>query len=114
MQKKKTTETQVQQELSSEPTTFKSQVGWVQREPMTGAQAASLRRLAEEIREPHAFDADEYEPGHHAIAQLLYQDLLCGRGRPRQEGGQIRAELRPADDEGAGEYESQPGAERPA
>ena len=57
MQKKKTTETQVQQELSSEPTTFKSQVGWVQREPMTGAQAASLRRLAEEIREPHAFDA---------------------------------------------------------
>jgi hypothetical protein len=57
MQKKKTTEAQVQQELSSEPTTFKSQVGWVQREPMTGAQAASLRRLAEEIREPHAFDA---------------------------------------------------------
>ena len=57
MQKKKTTETQVQQELSSEPATFKSQVGWVQREPMTGAQAASLRRLAEEIREPHAFDA---------------------------------------------------------
>ena len=57
MQKKKTTETQVQQELSSEPTAFKSQVGWVQREPMTGAQAASLRRLAEEIREPHAFDA---------------------------------------------------------
>ena len=26
-------------------------------EPMTGAQAASLKRLAEEIREPHAFDA---------------------------------------------------------
>jgi len=26
------------------------------REPMTGAQAASLKRLAEEIREPRVFD----------------------------------------------------------
>jgi len=58
MQKKKTAETQVQQELSSEPsTTFMSRVSWVvEREPMTGAQAAALKRLAEEIREPHAFD----------------------------------------------------------
>ncbi len=30
---------------------------WIQAgEPMTGAQAASLRRLAEEIKEPQAFD----------------------------------------------------------
>ena len=59
MQKKKTAETQVQQELSTEPsTTFMNRVGWVlEREPMTGSQAASLKRLAEEIREPHAFDA---------------------------------------------------------
>ena len=59
MQKKKTVETQVQQELSSEPSMpFVNRVSWVmEREPMTGTQAASLRRLAEEIREPHAFDA---------------------------------------------------------
>lgn len=30
---------------------------WVSpREPMTGAQAASLKRLSEEIKEPQAFD----------------------------------------------------------
>jgi hypothetical protein len=59
MQKKKTAETQVQQELSAESSTkFRNPIGWVlEREPMTGAQAASLKRLAEEIREPHAFDA---------------------------------------------------------
>jgi hypothetical protein len=59
MQKKKTAETQVQQELSSHLTSTRtSQTAWSQaREPMTGAQAASLRRLADEIREPHAFDA---------------------------------------------------------
>jgi len=59
MQKKKTARTQVQQELSSgSPTKLMNQIGWVlEREPMTGAQAASLKRLAEEIREPHAFDA---------------------------------------------------------
>ena len=54
MQKKKTAETQVQQELSSDLT---GRTAWIQpREPMTGAQAASLKRLADEIREPHAFD----------------------------------------------------------
>ena len=59
MQKKKTARTQVQQELSSgSPTKLMNQIGWVlEREPMTGAQAASLKRLAEEIREPQAFDA---------------------------------------------------------
>jgi Protein of unknown function (DUF3072) len=59
MQKKKTAETQVQQELSSDLTSTRmSRTAWVPaREPMTGAQAASLRRLAEEIREPHVFDA---------------------------------------------------------
>jgi hypothetical protein len=59
MQRKKTAETQVQQELSTDSATaFRSQVGWrYDGEPMTGAQAASLKRLAEEIREPHAFDA---------------------------------------------------------
>jgi Protein of unknown function (DUF3072) len=59
MQKKKTVETQVQQELSSKLTSTRiGRTAWVRPgEPMTRAQAASLRRLAEEIREPHAFNA---------------------------------------------------------
>jgi len=60
MQKKKTGETQVQQELSSDiaSTRMTSRGAWVPaREPMTGNQVAALRRLAEELREPHAFDA---------------------------------------------------------
>jgi len=60
MQKKKTAETQVQQELSSDLTSTRmtSRGAWSPvREPMTGAQAASLKRLAEEMRAPHAFDS---------------------------------------------------------
>ena len=57
MQKKKTAETQVQQELSSDLTSTRMSRTVQPREPMTGAQAASLKRLADEIREPHAFDA---------------------------------------------------------
>ena len=59
MQKKKTAETQIQQELSSDPSTMmRSANAWVPAgEPMTGVQANSLRRLAEEIKEPQAFDA---------------------------------------------------------
>ena len=56
MQKKKTAETQVQQELSSDLTSTRMSRTVQPREPMTGAQAASLKRLADEIREPHAFD----------------------------------------------------------
>jgi len=61
MQKKKTGETQVQQELSSDiaSTRITNRGAWVPaREPMTGSQVAALRRLAEELREPHAFNAD--------------------------------------------------------
>ena len=49
-QKKKTRETQESQQLSpglSHPATP---------EPMTGAQASYLKMLAEEVREPKAFD----------------------------------------------------------
>jgi Protein of unknown function (DUF3072) len=57
MQKKKTAETQVQQELSSDIPSTIGRGAWTPvREPMTGGQAASLKRLAEEIREPHVFD----------------------------------------------------------
>jgi len=59
MQKKKTAETQVQQELSSDVTRMASYGAWVPtREPMTGGQVAALKRLADELKEPHAFDAN--------------------------------------------------------
>lgn len=56
MQKKKAAENQVQQEMSSGTATM-GRGGWAPtREPMTGAQADSLRRLAEEIKEPQAYN----------------------------------------------------------
>jgi hypothetical protein len=59
MQKKKIAEAQIQQELSSDSSVASIEAGaWIPaREPMTGTQAASLKRLAEELREPNAFDA---------------------------------------------------------
>jgi hypothetical protein len=59
MQKKKTAETQIQQELSSDSSMLtRNSTAWMSaREPMTGAQASVLRRLAEELREPKAFEA---------------------------------------------------------
>lgn len=59
MQKKKTAEAQIQQELNSESSRMSIGAGaWrPAREPMTGTQAESLKRLAEELREPNAFDA---------------------------------------------------------
>ena len=60
MQKKKAAETQVQQELSSDiaSTRIANHGAWMPaREPMTGGQVAVLKRLAEELKEPHAFDA---------------------------------------------------------
>ena len=57
MQRKKTAETQVQQELGFDIAATLGRGAWTSmREPMTGAQAASLKRLAEEIREPRVFD----------------------------------------------------------
>ena len=59
MQKNKSAKAQVQQELSSNHSVMGIDVGGVVpvREPMTGTQAASLKRLAEELKEPNAFDA---------------------------------------------------------
>ncbi len=56
MQKKKTSEAQVQQEMSSGAATIARGAWAPTREPMTGAQADSLKRLAEEIKEPQAFN----------------------------------------------------------
>jgi hypothetical protein len=65
--KRKAAEAQVQQELSPDPslTRVANQNAWVParepwvpaREPMTGAQANALKLLAEEMKEPQAFDA---------------------------------------------------------
>ena len=60
MHKRKAAEAQVQQELSPDPslTRLANQDAWVlAREPMTGAQANALKLLAEEMKEPQAFDA---------------------------------------------------------
>ena len=60
MYKRKAAEAQVQQELSPDPslTRVANQNAWVPaREPMTGAQANALKLLAEEMKEPQAFDA---------------------------------------------------------
>lgn len=57
MQKKKMAEAQIQQELNSEFVMSIASGAWPVREPMTGTQAASLKRLAEELREPNAYDA---------------------------------------------------------
>lgn len=60
MHKRKTGEAQVQQELSPDPslTRVANHDAWAPaREPMTGAQAATLKLLAEEMKEPQAFDS---------------------------------------------------------
>ena len=58
MQKRKSAETQVQQELSSDSGSARmDQQAWVPtREPMTSAQANALRLLAEELKAPEAFE----------------------------------------------------------
>jgi hypothetical protein len=60
MHKRKAAEAQVQQELSPDPSLKRvaNQDAWMPaREPMTGAQANALKLLAEEMKEPQAFDA---------------------------------------------------------
>ena len=89
MQKKKTVETQVQQELSSEPSMpFVNRVSWVmEREPMTGAraQAAALRRLADEIREPHSFDAGLSKSQAARRIERLQERLRLGELPPHTD-----------------------------
>lgn len=55
MPNKKTAQAQVQQEMSSSPSTRTKDGGVAGREPMTGAQASHLKTLCEEVREPSAF-----------------------------------------------------------
>ncbi len=59
MQKRKSAETQVQQEISSESGSARmmDQQAWVPtREPMTSTQANALKLLAEELKDPEAFE----------------------------------------------------------
>ena len=86
MQKKKTVETQVQQELSEPSMPFVNRVSWVmEREPMTGAQAAALRRLADEIREPHAFDAGLSKSQAARRIERLQERLRLGELPPHTD-----------------------------
>ena len=61
-----------------------------------------------------ALDSDQDEARHHAIAQLLDEYLLRGRGRARQEGGDIGREGCAGDDCNARCDENQPGTHRPS
>ncbi|MGZ5849481.1 MAG: DUF3072 domain-containing protein [Methyloceanibacter sp.] len=53
---KKTAQTQVQQEMSSDLSTRVRDGRAAGRDPMTGAQASHLKTLCEEVREPGAFN----------------------------------------------------------
>ena len=53
MSERKAAEAQAQQEQKSPCASADIHLG---REPMTGAQASSLKQLAEEMKEPHAFE----------------------------------------------------------
>ena len=60
------------------------------------------------------FDAYQDQAGHHAFAQFVDQETLYGRRRARQEGGKVRAVLRPRNDDRASQYESKPDADAQA
>jgi hypothetical protein len=86
MQKKKTAEMQVQQELSSDIASTIGRGAWTSmREPMTGAQAASLKRLAEEMREPHAFDAGLSKSEASRRIERLQERLRLGELPPHTD-----------------------------
>ena len=88
MQKKKTGEAQVQQELNSDiaSTRTTNRGAWVPaREPMTGNQVAALRRLAEELREPHAFDAGLSKSEAERRIDRLQERLRIGELPPHTD-----------------------------
>jgi hypothetical protein len=63
-----------------------NRLGWaLEREPMTGAQAAFLRRLAEEIREPHAFDAGLSKTEAARRIERLQERLRLGELPPHTD-----------------------------
>lgn len=87
MQKKKTAETQIQQELSSDSSTMmRSSTAWVPaREPMTGAQASVLRRLCDELQEPNAFDASLSQSEAARRIHRLEEKLRLGELPPHTD-----------------------------
>ena len=78
------------------------------------AARAARRLLACASAPARAFDADQDEARDHAVAQLVDEDLLRGRGRARQESREIGGELGAGDDDRAREHEQQPRAGEPS
>jgi hypothetical protein len=88
MHKRKTAEAQVQQELSPDPSLARvaNHDAWVPaREPMTGAQAAALKLLAEEMKEPQAFDASLSKTEASRRIYRLQERLRLGQLPPHTD-----------------------------
>ena len=88
MHKRKTAEAQVQQELNPDPflTRVANHDAWVPaREPMTGAQAAALKLLAEEMKEPQAFDASLSKTEASRRIYRLQERLRLGQLPPHTD-----------------------------
>ncbi len=85
-----------------------------------GGQAVLLaQRRSQPLADPRqcfgrrTLDSDQDETRHHAVAQLLDQQLLRGRRRARQEGGNVGCEGCAGDDCDARRDEDEPGSHRP-
>jgi hypothetical protein len=85
MQKKKTAETQVQQELRSDIASMNRGAWGPMREPMTGSQAAALKRLAEELKEPLAFDVGLSKSQAERRIDRLQERLRLGELPPHTD-----------------------------
>jgi hypothetical protein len=85
MQKKKTAETQVQQELRSDIASMNRGAWGPVREPMTGSQAAALKRLAEELKEPLAFDVGLSKSQAERRIDRLQERLRLGELPPHTD-----------------------------
>lgn len=85
MQKKKTAETQVQQELRSDNASMNRGAWGPVREPMTGSQAAALKRLAEELKEPLAFEVGLSKSQAERRIDRLQERLRLGELPPHTD-----------------------------
>ena len=85
MQKRKTSEAQVQQDMSSS-TRPHAQEAWVPvREPMTNAQANALRMLADELKLPNAFDIGLSKTEASRRIHRLQEQLRLGHLPPHTD-----------------------------
>ena len=82
-------------------------------ETRVGAQPSRERaaRLRELVRRGTA-DPGEHQSRHHAVAELVHEQLLRRRRHARQEGGQVGREAGLRDDTEGGDQEQQPESRR--